>query len=68
MLIWRRLGEILGAHMVGPEVTEQRPALTLAQTLELTPPEIARNVHVHHSLSEAIMEAAHAAESQAIHI
>jgi dihydrolipoamide dehydrogenase len=63
-----KYGEILGAHMVGPEVTELLPELTLAQMMELTPAEIARNVHAHPTLSEALMEAAHAAEGHAIHI
>ncbi|HHB90533.1 MAG TPA: dihydrolipoyl dehydrogenase [Anaerolineae bacterium] len=60
--------EILGVHMVGPEVTELLPELSLARMLELTPEEIARNVHAHPTLSEAIMEAAHAALGHAIHI
>lgn len=64
----KRYGEILGAHLVGPEVTELLPELTLGQMMELTAAEIARNVHAHPTLSEALMEAAHAAEGQAIHI
>jgi len=63
-----KYGEILGAHMVGPEVTELLPELTLAQAMELTPAEIARNVHAHPTLSEVVMEAAHAAEGHAIHL
>lgn len=63
-----RYGEILGAHLIGPEVTELLPELTLAQGMELTFTEIARNVHAHPTLSEAIMEAAHDAAGQAIHI
>jgi len=63
-----RYGEILGAHLVGPEVTELLPELTLAQMMELPPAEIARNVHAHPSLSEVLGEAAHAAEGHAIHI
>ncbi len=63
-----KYGEILGAHMVGPEVTELLPELTLAQMMELTPAEIGRNVHAHPSLSEVLMEAAHGAEGHAIHI
>lgn len=63
-----RYGEILGAHMIGPEVTELLPELTLAQMMELTPEQVARNVHAHPSLSEVLMEAAHAAEGHAIHI
>jgi dihydrolipoamide dehydrogenase len=63
-----RYGEILGAHMVGPEVTELLPELTLAQMMELTPTEIARNVHAHPTLTEALMEAAHDVGGHAIHI
>ncbi len=63
-----KYGEILGAHMIGPEVTELLPELTLAHMMELTPNEIARNVHAHPTLSEVIMEAAHAAEGHAIHV
>ncbi len=63
-----KYGEILGAHMIGPEVTELLPELTLAQSMELTVEEIARNVHAHPTLSEVIMEAAHAATGHAIHI
>jgi dihydrolipoamide dehydrogenase len=54
-----RYGEILGAHLVGAEVTELLPELTLAQEMELTAEQIARNVHLHPTLSEALMEAAH---------
>ncbi len=63
-----KYGEILGAHMIGPEVTELLPELTLAHMMELTPHEIARNVHAHPTISEAIMEAAHGASGTPIHI
>jgi dihydrolipoamide dehydrogenase len=63
-----KYGEILGAHLVGPEVTELLPELTISQMMELTPAEIARNVHIHPTLSEALMEAAHGAEGHPIHI
>lgn len=63
-----KYGEILGAHMIGPEVTELLPELTLARMMELTPHEIARNVHAHPTLSEVLMEAAHGAEGTPIHI
>ncbi|MDD2696198.1 MAG: dihydrolipoyl dehydrogenase [Anaerolineales bacterium] len=63
-----RYGELLGAHMIGPEVTELLPELTIARMMELTPAEIARNVHAHPTLSEVLMEAAHAAEGRPIHI
>jgi dihydrolipoamide dehydrogenase len=58
---------LLGASMIGPEVTELLPELTLARMMELTPHEIARNIHAHPTLSETLMEAAHSAEGQAIH-
>ena len=63
-----KYGEILGAHMVGPGVTELLPELSLAQMMEITPAEIARNVHAHPTLSEVIMEAAHAVEGHPIHM
>jgi len=63
-----KYGELLGAHMIGPEVTELLPELTLAHMMELTPHEIARNVHAHPSLSEVLMEAAHGAEGMSINI
>lgn len=63
-----KFGEILGAHMIGPEVTELLPELTLARMMELTTVEIARNVHAHPTLSETLMEAAHAASGHAIHV
>ncbi len=63
-----KYGEILGAHMIGPEVTELLPEITISRMMELTTNEIARNVHAHPSLSEAIMEAAHSAEGHSIHI
>ena len=63
-----RYGEILGAHLVGPEVSELLPEMTLAQAMELTTAEIARNVHAHPTLSEVLMEAAHDAEGHAIHM
>jgi dihydrolipoamide dehydrogenase len=62
-----KYGEILGAHMVGPDVTELLPELTLAHNAELTAEEIARNVHAHPTLSEALMEAAHGVEGSPIH-
>ena len=63
-----KYGEILGAHLVGPEVTELLPELVLAKTWELTPEEIARSVHAHPTLSEVIMEASHGVFGAAIHM
>ena len=55
----KKYGEILGAHMIGHDVTELLPELTLARSAELTAEDIARNVHAHPTLSEAIKEVAH---------
>jgi dihydrolipoamide dehydrogenase len=63
-----KYGEVLGVHMVGPEVTELLPEWVLARNQELTPHEIARSVHAHPTLSEVMMEAAEAVSGQAIHI
>jgi dihydrolipoamide dehydrogenase len=52
-------GELLGGHLIGPEVTELLPELTLAQKWDLTATELARNVHAHPTLSEAVQEAIH---------
>lgn len=63
-----KYGEILGAHMIGPEVSELLPELTLAQKNELTIEEVADNIHVHPTLGEAIMEAAEGTLGRSIHI
>jgi dihydrolipoamide dehydrogenase len=68
LLVDAKYGEILGAHMIGPEVTELLPELTIAQMMELTPAEIARNVHAHPTLSEVLMDVAHVAEGHGINI
>jgi dihydrolipoamide dehydrogenase len=52
-----KYNEIIGAHMIGPDVTELLPALTLAQRWDLTADEVARNVFAHPTLSEAVKEA-----------
>jgi dihydrolipoamide dehydrogenase len=54
-----KYNEILGAHLIGPDVTELLPALTLAQQWDLTADEVARNVFAHPTLSEAVKEAIH---------
>lgn len=51
--------ELLGAHMIGPDVSELLPELTLAQKWDLTALEAARNVHTHPTLSEALQEGFH---------
>ncbi|GLZ39527.1 dihydrolipoyl dehydrogenase [Actinokineospora sp. NBRC 105648] len=52
-------GELVGGHLIGPEVTELLPELTLAQQWDLTVHELARNVHAHPTLGEAVKEALH---------
>jgi dihydrolipoamide dehydrogenase len=64
----KQYGQILGAHMIGPNVTELLPELTLAHNAELTPEEIARNVHAHPTLSEAVKEAAHGLEGHMLNL
>jgi dihydrolipoamide dehydrogenase len=64
----KRYGEILGAHLIGPDVTELLPELTLAHYAELTAEEIARNVHAHPSLSEVIKEVAHGIQGHFINM
>jgi dihydrolipoamide dehydrogenase len=51
--------EILGAHLIGPDVTELLPVLTLAQKWDLTADEVGRNVFAHPTLTEAVKEAVH---------
>jgi dihydrolipoamide dehydrogenase len=52
-------GELIGGHLIGPDVSELLPELTLAQKWDLTVNELARNVHTHPTLSEALQEAIH---------
>ncbi|MCQ1950095.1 dihydrolipoyl dehydrogenase [Arthrobacter sp. zg-Y859] len=54
-----KYGELLGGHLIGPDVSELLPELTLAQKWDLTAAELARNVHTHPTLSEALQEAFH---------
>jgi dihydrolipoamide dehydrogenase len=59
-------GKLLGAHLIGPDVCELLPELTLAQQNGLSVEAIARNVHSHPTLGEAVQEAAHAAIGRSI--
>jgi dihydrolipoamide dehydrogenase len=68
VVVDEKYGEILGATLVGPEVTELLPELTLAHNMELTMAEIGHNVHAHPTLSEVLMEVAHVSEGMPIHI
>ena len=61
-------GELLGAHLVGSEVSELLPELTLAQLWDLTAAELARNVHTHPTLGEGLQECFHALTGEAINL
>lgn len=58
----KQYGEILGAHMIGQDVTELLFGLTMSHQAELTPEELSRTVYPHPTLSEAVKEAAHGLE------
>jgi len=68
LIIGEPHGEILGAHIIGPEATEMIAELGLAITLEATYEEIETTIHAHPTLSEAVHEAAGNAFGHAIHI
>lgn len=61
-------GELLGAHMIGSNVTEMIAEIIVARKLETTAHEIIKAVHPHPTMSEAIMEAAAAAYGEVIHL
>ena len=61
-------GELLGAHMIGANVTEMIAEIVVARKLETTAHEIIKAVHPHPTMSEAIMEAAAAAYNAVIHL
>ncbi|PVX49835.1 dihydrolipoamide dehydrogenase [Balneicella halophila] len=63
-----KYGELLGAHMIGANVTEMIAELVLARKLETTGHEIIKAIHPHPTMSEAVMEAAAAAYDEVIHI
>ena len=63
-----KYGELLGAHLIGANVTEMIAELVVAKKLETTTHEIIKAIHPHPTMSEAIMEAAAAANGEVIHI
>jgi dihydrolipoamide dehydrogenase len=63
-----KYGELLGAHLIGDNVTEMIAELVVARKLETTGHEMIRSIHPHPTMSEAIMEAAAAAYGEVIHI
>ncbi len=68
LVVDEEIGEILGAHMIGAEVTELLGELGMTKLLEATTAELGWLVHPHPTISETIKEAALAAEGEAIHI
>ena len=68
LVVDEEIGEILGAHMIGAEVTELLGELGMTKLLEATTAELGWLVHPHPTISETVKEAALAAEGEAIHI
>lgn len=68
LVVEAEIGEILGAHIIGPEATELLGELGMTKLLEGTTTELGWLVHPHPTISETVKEAALAAEGQAIHI
>ncbi|HOU98782.1 MAG TPA: dihydrolipoyl dehydrogenase [Bacteroidales bacterium] len=63
-----KYGELLGAHLIGLNVTEMIAELVVSKTLETTGHELIKSIHPHPTMSEAIMEAAAAAYGEVIHL
>ncbi len=63
-----KYGELLGAHLIGANVTEMIAELVVARKLETTGHELIKSIHPHPTMSEAIMEAAAAAYGEVIHL
>ncbi len=63
-----KYGELLGAHMIGANVTEMIAEIVVARKLEITGHELIKTVHPHPTMSEAVMEAAAAAYGEVIHM
>ena len=64
----RERGELLGAHLIGPEVAELLSDLTLAQMWHLSIHQVARNIHIHPTLGEAVKETTHGAAGHMINL
>ncbi|MDP2423597.1 MAG: dihydrolipoyl dehydrogenase [Bacteroidales bacterium] len=63
-----KYGELLGAHLIGDNVTEMIAELVMARKLETTAEELIKGIHPHPTMSEAVMEAAAAAYDEVIHL
>jgi len=68
LVFYAKYGELLGAHMIGGNVTEIIAELVVAKKLEITGHELIKTIHPHPTMSEAVMEAAAAAYDEVIHI
>lgn len=68
LIAMRDTGQLVAAHLIGPEVTELLPELTLACQAELTVEDIANNIHAHPTLSETLKDTAHGLLGHAINI
>lgn len=68
LIFEEKYGELLGAHMVGNNVTEMIAEIVAIRKLETTGLEIIKTVHPHPTMSEAVMEAAAAAYGEVIHL
>ena len=68
LVVDKQYGELLGAHLIGPEVTELLAELSLTKLLEGTTLELGWMVHSHPTLSEVVKEAALASDGRAVHI
>ncbi|MBN2257714.1 MAG: dihydrolipoyl dehydrogenase [Anaerolineaceae bacterium] len=68
ILTERNSGRIIGVHMIGPDVSELLPELTLAQRNSLTVTAVMKNIHAHPTLGEAIQETAHLIEGLPVHL
>lgn len=68
MIYDAKYGELLGAHLIGYNVTEMVAEIVVARNLETTGHEIIKSIHPHPTISEAIMEASAAAYGEVIHI
>ncbi len=68
MIFDAKYGELLGAHMIGANVTEMIAEIVVARKLETTGHEILKSIHPHPTMSEAIMEATAQAYGEVIHL
>jgi dihydrolipoamide dehydrogenase len=68
MIFDAKYGELLGAHMIGANVTEMIAEIVVARKLETTGYEMIKSIHPHPTMSEAVMEASAAAYDEVIHL